>query len=188
MVENRLEVFIPNHITLSTKCLWLKIAFLPSRVAIPVVCVQFLLKVPTSRAPPLPRSPAWSNQMLRERLAGWKGQPAICRQVGTYSMVSVFCLKVYEGYGQTECTAGCTFTTPGDWTSGRIGWRCENELEQQALKLPHGKYIYIGNSRRNRRKTMMVVLSVLWHYGSVSFCYIFLYFLLYFVFSYFFYK
>lgn len=48
-------------------------------------------------------------------------------------MVSVFCLKVYEGYGQTECTAGCTFTTPGDWTSGRIGWRCGNELEQQAL-------------------------------------------------------
>uniref|UniRef100_A0A8C5VHQ4 long-chain-fatty-acid--CoA ligase n=1 Tax=Microcebus murinus TaxID=30608 RepID=A0A8C5VHQ4_MICMU len=28
---------------------------------------------------------------------------------------------VYEGYGQTECTAGCTFTTPGDWTSGRRG-------------------------------------------------------------------
>ncbi|KAL6057034.1 hypothetical protein STEG23_034423, partial [Scotinomys teguina] len=28
---------------------------------------------------------------------------------------------VYEGYGQTECTAGCTFTTPGDWTSGHVG-------------------------------------------------------------------
>ncbi|MGH0192398.1 UNVERIFIED_CONTAM: hypothetical protein FKN15_011359 [Acipenser sinensis] len=28
--------------------------------------------------------------------------------------------QVYEGYGQTECTAGCTFTTPGDWTSGEI--------------------------------------------------------------------
>ncbi|OXB76686.1 UNVERIFIED_CONTAM: hypothetical protein H355_008725 [Colinus virginianus] len=27
--------------------------------------------------------------------------------------------QVYEGYGQTECTAGCTFTTPGDWTSAR---------------------------------------------------------------------
>uniref|UniRef100_A0A8C2UHC7 Long-chain-fatty-acid--CoA ligase n=1 Tax=Coturnix japonica TaxID=93934 RepID=A0A8C2UHC7_COTJA len=29
-----------------------------------------------------------------------------------------FLWQVYEGYGQTECTAGCTFTTPGDWTSG----------------------------------------------------------------------
>ncbi|NXI55145.1 ACSL6 ligase, partial [Chloroceryle aenea] len=29
--------------------------------------------------------------------------------------------RVYEGYGQTECTAGCTFTTPGDWTSGHVG-------------------------------------------------------------------
>lgn len=27
-------------------------------------------------------------------------------------------LQVYEAYGQTECTAGCTYTTPGDWTSG----------------------------------------------------------------------
>ncbi|KAK1343271.1 hypothetical protein QTO34_016049 [Cnephaeus nilssonii] len=30
-------------------------------------------------------------------------------------------IQVYEGYGQTECTAGCTFTTPGDWTSGHVG-------------------------------------------------------------------
>ncbi|TRY77678.1 hypothetical protein DNTS_004554 [Danionella cerebrum] len=29
--------------------------------------------------------------------------------------------KVYEAYGQTECTAGCTYTTPGDWTSGHVG-------------------------------------------------------------------
>uniref|UniRef100_A0AAR2LTR7 Arachidonate--CoA ligase n=1 Tax=Pygocentrus nattereri TaxID=42514 RepID=A0AAR2LTR7_PYGNA len=28
---------------------------------------------------------------------------------------------VYEAYGQTECTAGCTYTTPGDWTSGHVG-------------------------------------------------------------------
>uniref|UniRef100_A0A8C3LGL4 Long-chain-fatty-acid--CoA ligase n=1 Tax=Chrysolophus pictus TaxID=9089 RepID=A0A8C3LGL4_CHRPC len=32
-----------------------------------------------------------------------------------------FLWQVYEGYGQTECTAGCTFTTPGDWTSGHVG-------------------------------------------------------------------
>uniref|UniRef100_A0A3Q2DPG4 Arachidonate--CoA ligase n=1 Tax=Cyprinodon variegatus TaxID=28743 RepID=A0A3Q2DPG4_CYPVA len=29
--------------------------------------------------------------------------------------------QVYEAYGQTECTAGCTYTTPGDWTSGHVG-------------------------------------------------------------------
>lgn len=28
--------------------------------------------------------------------------------------------QVFEAYGQTECTAGCTFTSPGDWTSGRF--------------------------------------------------------------------
>ncbi|XP_024863184.1 long-chain-fatty-acid--CoA ligase 1-like isoform X2 [Kryptolebias marmoratus] len=27
----------------------------------------------------------------------------------------------FEGYGQTECTAGCTVTMPGDWTAGHVG-------------------------------------------------------------------
>uniref|UniRef100_A0A8C4GXU9 Arachidonate--CoA ligase n=1 Tax=Dicentrarchus labrax TaxID=13489 RepID=A0A8C4GXU9_DICLA len=27
----------------------------------------------------------------------------------------------YEGYGQTECTAGCTLTMPGDWSAGHVG-------------------------------------------------------------------
>lgn len=26
---------------------------------------------------------------------------------------------IFEGYGQTECTAGCTFSMPGDWTAGK---------------------------------------------------------------------
>lgn len=26
--------------------------------------------------------------------------------------------QVFEAYGQTECTAGCTITSPGDWTAG----------------------------------------------------------------------
>uniref|UniRef100_A0A452UCG8 Arachidonate--CoA ligase n=1 Tax=Ursus maritimus TaxID=29073 RepID=A0A452UCG8_URSMA len=30
-------------------------------------------------------------------------------------------LKFYEGYGQTECTAGCCVTMPGDWTAGHVG-------------------------------------------------------------------
>lgn len=39
-----------------------------------------------------------------------------------YSTLCVcVCVQVYEAYGQTECTAGCTFTTPGDWTPGEPG-------------------------------------------------------------------
>lgn len=29
--------------------------------------------------------------------------------------------QFYEGYGQTECTAGCTMTMPGDWSAGHVG-------------------------------------------------------------------
>ncbi|XP_055017246.1 long-chain-fatty-acid--CoA ligase 6 isoform X2 [Boleophthalmus pectinirostris] len=28
---------------------------------------------------------------------------------------------IFEGYGQTECTAGCTFSMPGDWKAGHVG-------------------------------------------------------------------
>jgi len=28
--------------------------------------------------------------------------------------------QFYEGYGQTECTAGCTITMPGDWNAGKV--------------------------------------------------------------------
>ncbi|XP_058492636.1 long-chain-fatty-acid--CoA ligase 1 [Solea solea] len=28
---------------------------------------------------------------------------------------------IFEGYGQTECTAGCTFSLPGDFTAGHVG-------------------------------------------------------------------
>lgn len=27
--------------------------------------------------------------------------------------------QFYEGYGQTECTAGCTMSMPGDWSAGK---------------------------------------------------------------------
>lgn len=33
-------------------------------------------------------------------------------------LCSLATFQIYEGYGQTECTAGCTFTMPGDATSG----------------------------------------------------------------------
>ncbi|XP_069924471.1 long-chain-fatty-acid--CoA ligase 1-like isoform X6 [Oryctolagus cuniculus] len=29
--------------------------------------------------------------------------------------------QFYEGYGQTECTAGCCLSVPGDWTAGHVG-------------------------------------------------------------------
>ncbi|XP_053306524.1 long-chain-fatty-acid--CoA ligase 5 [Spea bombifrons] len=29
--------------------------------------------------------------------------------------------QIFEAYGQTECGAGCTFSTPGDWTAGHVG-------------------------------------------------------------------
>uniref|UniRef100_A0A8C3H7H2 long-chain-fatty-acid--CoA ligase n=3 Tax=Chrysemys picta bellii TaxID=8478 RepID=A0A8C3H7H2_CHRPI len=29
--------------------------------------------------------------------------------------------QIFEAYGQTECAAGCTFTVPGDCTSGHVG-------------------------------------------------------------------
>ncbi|XP_072318579.1 long-chain-fatty-acid--CoA ligase 1a isoform X3 [Eucyclogobius newberryi] len=29
--------------------------------------------------------------------------------------------QFYEGYGQTECTAGCTMSMPGDWSAGHVG-------------------------------------------------------------------
>ncbi|XP_036069976.1 long-chain-fatty-acid--CoA ligase 1 isoform X3 [Oryzias melastigma] len=30
-------------------------------------------------------------------------------------------VQFYEGYGQTECTAGCTITLPGDFSEGHVG-------------------------------------------------------------------
>lgn len=39
-------------------------------------------------------------------------------------IMSCFLLtKFYEGYGQTECTAGCCLSLPGDWTAGMVGRR-----------------------------------------------------------------
>ena len=29
--------------------------------------------------------------------------------------------QVFEGYGQTECAAGCTITLPGDCSTGHVG-------------------------------------------------------------------
>lgn len=37
-----------------------------------------------------------------------------------------FPIQFYEGYGQTECTAGCSLTIPGDWTAGEYTFCLRN--------------------------------------------------------------
>nr|XP_061811510.1 long-chain-fatty-acid--CoA ligase 1-like isoform X2 [Nerophis lumbriciformis] len=44
----------------------------------------------------------------------------ICPKVLSFLRATMGCL-IFEGYGQTECTAGCTFSMPGDWTAGHVG-------------------------------------------------------------------
>ncbi|XP_007520068.1 long-chain-fatty-acid--CoA ligase 5 isoform X1 [Erinaceus europaeus] len=48
------------------------------------------------------------------------GAAPISSPVLTFLRAALGC-QVFEAYGQTECTAGCTFTSPGDWTSGHVG-------------------------------------------------------------------
>ncbi|XP_078480004.1 long-chain-fatty-acid--CoA ligase 1-like isoform X1 [Lampetra planeri] len=48
------------------------------------------------------------------------GAAPISPSVLTFLRAAIGC-QFYEGYGQTECTAGCTSTMPGDWTAGHVG-------------------------------------------------------------------
>lgn len=48
------------------------------------------------------------------------GAAPISPTVLTFLRTAMGC-QFYEGYGQTECTAGCTLTMPGDWTAGHVG-------------------------------------------------------------------
>ncbi|XP_007939744.1 long-chain-fatty-acid--CoA ligase 5 [Orycteropus afer afer] len=48
------------------------------------------------------------------------GAAPISSPILTFLRAAMGC-PVFEAYGQTECTAGCTFTSPGDWTSGHVG-------------------------------------------------------------------
>ncbi|XP_077434385.1 long-chain-fatty-acid--CoA ligase 1-like [Vanacampus margaritifer] len=48
------------------------------------------------------------------------GAAPISSTVLTFLRAALGC-QFYEGYGQTECTAGCTMTMPGDWTAGHVG-------------------------------------------------------------------
>uniref|UniRef100_A0A8C7YFH0 Long-chain-fatty-acid--CoA ligase n=1 Tax=Oryzias sinensis TaxID=183150 RepID=A0A8C7YFH0_9TELE len=48
------------------------------------------------------------------------GAAPISPAVLTFLRVAMGC-QFYEGYGQTECTGGCTITVPGDWSEGHVG-------------------------------------------------------------------
>ncbi|XP_038308229.1 long-chain-fatty-acid--CoA ligase 1 isoform X3 [Canis lupus familiaris] len=48
------------------------------------------------------------------------GAAPVSATVLTFLRAALGC-QFYEGYGQTECTAGCCLTVPGDWTAGHVG-------------------------------------------------------------------
>ncbi|KAM9818701.1 long-chain-fatty-acid--CoA ligase 1a isoform 2-T5 [Syngnathus typhle] len=48
------------------------------------------------------------------------GAAPVSPPVLTFLRVALGC-QFYEGYGQTECTAGCSMSLPGDWTAGHVG-------------------------------------------------------------------
>ncbi|XP_053168201.1 long-chain-fatty-acid--CoA ligase 5 [Hemicordylus capensis] len=48
------------------------------------------------------------------------GAAPISQSVLTFLRAAFGC-RIFEAYGQTECTAGCTFSLPGDWTTGHVG-------------------------------------------------------------------
>ncbi|NXX92670.1 ACSL5 ligase, partial [Centropus bengalensis] len=48
------------------------------------------------------------------------GAAPISPSVLTFLRAALGC-HIFEAYGQTECSAGCTFSMPGDWTTGHVG-------------------------------------------------------------------
>ncbi|XP_051875567.1 long-chain-fatty-acid--CoA ligase 1a isoform X2 [Pristis pectinata] len=48
------------------------------------------------------------------------GAAPVSETVLTFVRAALGC-QFYEGYGQTECTAGCSMTIPGDWSAGHVG-------------------------------------------------------------------
>ncbi|XP_060771226.1 long-chain-fatty-acid--CoA ligase 1b [Neoarius graeffei] len=48
------------------------------------------------------------------------GAAPVSPHILTFLRAALGC-QFYEGYGQTECTAGCTITLPGDWVAGHVG-------------------------------------------------------------------
>ncbi|KAI3353155.1 hypothetical protein L3Q82_019702 [Scortum barcoo] len=48
------------------------------------------------------------------------GAAPVSPTILTFLRAALGC-QFYEGYGQTECTAGCSMSIPGDWTAGHVG-------------------------------------------------------------------
>uniref|UniRef100_A0A672ZS41 Arachidonate--CoA ligase n=1 Tax=Sphaeramia orbicularis TaxID=375764 RepID=A0A672ZS41_9TELE len=48
------------------------------------------------------------------------GAAPVAPVILTFLRAALGC-QFYEGYGQTECTAGCSMSMPGDWTAGHVG-------------------------------------------------------------------
>ncbi|XP_029297555.1 long-chain-fatty-acid--CoA ligase 1-like isoform X2 [Cottoperca gobio] len=48
------------------------------------------------------------------------GAAPVSPTVLTFLRAAIGC-QFYEGYGQTECTAGCSMTMPGEWNAGHVG-------------------------------------------------------------------
>ncbi|XP_075053088.1 long-chain-fatty-acid--CoA ligase 1 isoform X1 [Mixophyes fleayi] len=64
-------------------------------------------------------------QKLQDSLGGKvrlmiTGSAPVAPTVLTFLRAALGC-QFYEGYGQTECTAGCSLSIPGDWTAGHVG-------------------------------------------------------------------
>ncbi|KAL7990612.1 hypothetical protein Chor_014042 [Crotalus horridus] len=73
-----------------------------------------------------PVVPRVLNRIYDKQLTGGKmklivtGAAPISPSVITF-LRGVFGCHIAEAYGQTECSAGCTFTIPGDWKAGHVG-------------------------------------------------------------------
>ncbi|XP_072904234.1 long-chain-fatty-acid--CoA ligase 1-like isoform X6 [Hemitrygon akajei] len=59
------------------------------------------------------------------QLASWRKieelRKGIMRRDSIWDILVFRKVQFYEGYGQTECTAGCSMTIPGDWSAGHVG-------------------------------------------------------------------
>lgn len=70
------------------------------------------------------------------------GAAPISPTVLSFLRAAIGC-QFYEGYGQTECTAGCTLTLPGDYSADHVG----PPLPCNAVKLvdvPEMKYLAVN--------------------------------------------